>query len=83
MSPPRFTLRWLIVAVAILAFLFAALRYDIGEEGYALFLASCLVFAASAAVAVRKTGAARVAALAVATLGCGAGLAAFAIFGRP
>ena len=80
---PRFTLRWLIVAVGRRRP--AASRPSattIGRRGYALFLAACLAFAVSAAVASKKTGAARAVALAFATLSCAAGLSAFLIFGR-
>ena len=56
MRAPRFRLRSLVLAVAILAFVFAALRYDIGMRGYILFVAAGLAFAAAAAVAARTTG---------------------------
>jgi hypothetical protein len=74
-------MRWLIVAVAIAGFLFAALRYDIGMRGYVLFLAAFAVFAASAVVAVKVRGNARVTALTVAALGFLAGWASFVYFG--
>jgi hypothetical protein len=78
---PRFTLRWMIVAVAIAGFLFAALRYDIGMRGYVLFLSAFAAFAASAFASSRVGGTARVAALTVAALSCLVGLASFLYFG--
>jgi hypothetical protein len=77
----RFTVRWLIVAVAIAGFLFAALRYDVGMRGYVLFLSAFALFAASAFVSSRVGGTARIAALAVAALSCLAGWASFLYFG--
>jgi hypothetical protein len=78
---PRFTMRWLIVAVAIAGFLFAALRYDIGMRGYVVFLSAFAAFAVSALVACKVRGNARIAALTVAALSCLAGWASFLYFG--
>jgi hypothetical protein len=77
----RFTLGWLMIAVAILGILFAALQYDVGMRGYVLFLVAFATFALSAAVASRKSGRARIAALTVAVLGCFVGWAVFLVFG--
>jgi hypothetical protein len=77
----RFSLRWLMVSVAVAGVLFAALQYDVGRRGYLVFLAACAAFGASALTASRVKGRARAAALAVAGLSCLAGWATFVVFG--
>jgi hypothetical protein len=69
------------VATAMAGVLFAALRYDLGTRGYALFVAASAGFAGSALAASRCEGRARVAALAVAALSGLAGWAVFLLFG--
>jgi hypothetical protein len=77
----RFTMRGLMVAVAIAGVLFAALQYDVGMKGYLFFLFALAVFGLSAAVASRSGGRARAAALGIAIAGCLIGWAVFAVFG--
>jgi hypothetical protein len=77
----RFTVRWMMVVVAIAGILFAALQYDVGIRGYVLFLSASAAFAVSGMIAYRVTGRARIAALAVAALSCLVGWATFLVFG--
>jgi hypothetical protein len=77
----RFSLRWLMIAVAIMGVLFAALQYDVGMRGYVLFLLAFAAFALSALIATRMSGRARIAALSVAVFGCLIGWAVFLVFG--
>ena len=77
----RFSMRWLMIAVAIAGILFAALQYDVGFRGYVVFLLALIVFAWSASVASRSGGRRRAAAVGVAVLSVLIGWAVFAVFG--